>query len=639
MRAEKMGTQQVKNLASAIRLWVKIHGFVLDRNIGDELGKDFDHFFIRFCDAMAETLAPRTQRDRQEQVIRWRRIAANLRACDTLPQSFSEALTICVSSSPLPKATIAREAGIAVPTLQNWMNGTQLPRLEHSLTGFGRLETVLELSPGTLLNKVPLMRRNRYQRGEKKSEPLTSYGKLRRQQIATIPPYVMQMTPRLNDQWQDLLRFKTDTLRPGARARNTWRVKKIERTSLDVRPSAIIDGHVCVTGSVQFGMVSSYLGWLKLDAPIGAGISDDDVQTIAWLTKSDYVIRYAKWLMRRSGNLFHNGVNVFLQTVESHLRPESGYIWLNPELMNSLPQELLRQAMGQPQGTSDEATNWKDYCRRERATIREFRERARDTHGLKRSREPAERLATVLNDAFPLKVLVNFVETLERSVPPPSHLRDYRAWLRDIVLCRFLLTNPIRIGQYAAMTFRTDGTGNLVKLGAGRYRLNFSPSDFKNEKGAASQPYSVEVDSILGVWLDRYFSEARPYLYGADLTDRVFLATVPGPRKEKEHLTAAGLVSDIAPSAGALYVRIRLLTSTYIENCPGFGPHAFRHAIATDHLRRHPGDYLTVATLLHDKLETVLKNYSHLTAQDGLRQLSNGVHQASQELAEMRRKK
>lgn len=40
--------------------------------------------------------------------------------------------------------------------------------------------------------------------------------------------------------------------------------------------------------------------------------------------------------------------------------------------------------------------------------------------------------------------------------------------------------------------------------------------------------------------------------------------------------------------------------------------HAFRHLVATDWLTAHPNDYLTVAQLLNDELDTVIKNYAHL---------------------------
>jgi len=187
------------------------------------------------------------------------------------------------------------------------------------------------------------------------------------------------------------------------------------------------------------------------------------------------------------------------------------------------------------------------------------------------------------------------------------------------------------------MTYRPDGNGHLVKVGPGRYRLNFSPSDFKNEKGAATEPYSVAVDDSVAPWIDRYLSEARQYLIDADETSRFFLPAARGPEVTPQFLSDEGLSQTGGYKTDGLSSRVKKLTALYIDGCPGFGPHSFRHVIATDHLRRNPGDYLTVATLLHDKLETVLKNYSHLKVQDGLRRLSSGIQLAQEELAAARR--
>ena len=206
-----------------------------------------------------------------------------------------------------------------------------------------------------------------------------------------------------------------------------------------------------------------------------------------------------------------------------------------------------------------------------------------------------------------------------------------------VVLCRMLVANPLRIGQYAAMTFRTDGTGNLVRVAPGCYRLRFQPADFKNEKGAANSDYDVEVDPSVSSWIDRYLLESRPHLIGAGSTDRFFLPAVAGPRKPKPFLKAEGLHEELGFIGEGLASRVKLLTGIYIGGCPGFGPHSFRHIIATDHLRRHPGDYLTVAVLLHDKLETVLKSYGHLKVADGLRVLSAGIREASTQLAAARK--
>jgi integrase len=196
--------------------------------------------------------------------------------------------------------------------------------------------------------------------------------------------------------------------------------------------------------------------------------------------------------------------------------------------------------------------------------------------------------------------------------------------------------NPLRVGQYAVMTYRPDGGGNLVRVGPGRYRVHFQASDFKNEKGAASKPYDVELDPSVTPWIERYLAEARPHLAFASETDRFFLPAVVGPRKAKAFLEQQGMLPDKGWTADGMADRFKKLTFMYIDECPGFGPHACRHIIATDHLRRHPGDYLTVSTLLHDKLETVLKSYGHLRVADGLRVLSKGIQEATEQLAALR---
>ncbi|MES2299460.1 MAG: hypothetical protein V4582_20655 [Pseudomonadota bacterium] len=630
---QDMGSQQIKNLASALRLWIRTHGFANARAINEDFGKDFDNLFSRFCDNISDTLAHRTQGDRQEQILRWRRIAEAIRRHDVLPDTFGEALRFCITSSSMSETAVARSVGLTPTALRHWMLRDGMPT-SRTLDNVLRLEELFKLPKGTLIGRIPQARRAWYARGLGKISTSTSFTKIRQQQTAATSNYTPKFQGRIAEQWDSLIRFKTDQMRDHSRARSTWRTKPIDRVSQRVHPSSIIDGRVCATASVNWGMIASFLGWLSLDKAGGPRIPAEEATTLAWLCHKDYVIQYAKWAMRRSGGKFHNGVSVFIQVIESYLRPHSGFLWLNEAIGDTLPEGVLRRLMGTQ--SESELETWQAFCAKTRRELREFRERAADTYGIRLSRDPSERITTVLNDEFPLRKLVEFVESVERNMPPPAHQRDYRAWLRDVVLCRLLLTNPLRIGQIAAMTFRFDGTGNLIRMGAGRYRIKFEPEDFKNEKGAANKPYNVEVEPTLGEWIDRYLNESRPYLVGADESDRLLLATTKGPRKENIHLTAAGMVADIAPKAEAFYSRVRTLTSTYIDGCPGFGPQCFRHVIATDHLRRHPGDYLTVATLLHDKLETVLKNYSHLKVQDGLRVLATGVQQASADLAARR---
>lgn len=631
-----MGDQQVKNMASALRRWTGLHGYSDERSLGDDFGQDFDKQFSRFCDLLQDGNATRTQKDRQEQLLRWRRIAQALRQTDTLPASFAEALSHCVRASRLTRGQVCRSVGITVKQLEYWCSGNGQPRAD-LVKVVPQLEKVLELPVDTLLHRLPLARRSRYLRGQAKHDRTTSFTKTRRaQRKGTGGSYAATFEGQLATQWQDLLMLKCDSLREHARARNTWRTKPIHRIAIRVEPWMLVGDHVCPTASVQWGIVSSYLGWLSLPRPAGPAKAEDGTRTLAWLADPVQVIAYARWMIARSGNRFHNGVNVTLQTVESYLRPETGFVWLRPDLRGTAPDLKLLEsphpASLPPPG--DESARWQEHCALARQKICEFRVRAEDSMKVKPSRDPQERIVGLLQDEFPLKRLVEFVHTLQNSAPPPAHHRDYVAWIRDVTLCRLLMSNPLRISQYAAMTFKEDGSGNLVRIGPGQYRMHFDAADFKNEKGAAKDDYDVAVDETVSPWIDRYLVEARPHMADAEATSRFFLTAVRGPRrKNPAFLEERGLREEHGARAESLYRRLMQLTATYIPDCKGFGPHAYRHIIATDHLRRHPGDYLTVATLLHDMLETVLKNYGHLKVADGLRVLSRGIREATEQLS------
>jgi integrase len=74
-------------------------------------------------------------------------------------------------------------------------------------------------------------------------------------------------------------------------------------------------------------------------------------------------------------------------------------------------------------------------------------------------------------------------------------------------------------------------------------------------------------------------------------------------------------------NADAISGRVYELTAKYLPGVPPFHGHAMRHIVATDYLKRVPGDYPTVARLLHDKLITVLKAYAHYEVDASLRRL------------------
>ena len=100
--------------------------------------------------------------------------------------------------------------------------------------------------------------------------------------------------------------------------------------------------------------------------------------------------------------------------------------------------------------------------------------------------------------------------------------------------------------------------------------------------------------------------------------------------------SALGLEAAGNWTADNITKRVKTVTARYIEEADGFGLQAFRHVVASDHLKRHPQDYMTVAQLLHEKFATVMKAYAHMKVDDGLRTLHAGIAQATQELEDIR---
>lgn len=69
------------------------------------------------------------------------------------------------------------------------------------------------------------------------------------------------------------------------------------------------------------------------------------------------------------------------------------------------------------------------------------------------------------------------------------------------------------------------------------------------------------------------------------------------------------------------------LTRKYFHGCPGSGPQCMRHIVATA-IVKTTGNFVAAALVLHDEVETVRKNYSHLCGDDGARWLAGVMGEA-----------
>lgn len=101
----------------------------------------------------------------------------------------------------------------------------------------------------------------------------------------------------------------------------------------------------------------------------------------------------------------------------------------------------------------------------------------------------------------------------------------------------------------------------------------------------------------------------RPHLAGASVSDWVFLPAHVRGRSDSE------LGSYKIPTLTLARI-VREWTQFYLPGCPGFGPHAFRHIVATEYIKNHKEGFEVAAKILHILQETARKYYSHVKSAD-----------------------
>jgi len=135
-------------------------------------------------------------------------------------------------------------------------------------------------------------------------------------------------------------------------------------------------------------------------------------------------------------------------------------------------------------------------------------------------------------------------------------------------------------------------------MASGEWRIFIPREEFKNIRGVArNKDYDQAVDESVWPFTEGYLKTHRAAL-GASNTDLVFVST-DAPNR---------------PWAAGLGRRVQLLTRRYVPGCPGAGPHAFRHIVATSIIMKNSRDYLLAADSLHDDPETMRKHYAILLA-------------------------
>ena len=576
--------QQYRNHLSALNGYLAFCGKTVESNVGTEFTGQFDAKLRAYLDSIK--VAPRTLRDRALQLKSMRRLCSSQAVPPRRPavsksSNLAAVLRQYVAESGNSPHALANDVGIEPATLTRWLKGTA-PRVT-SVPSLRRLEARLGLEQGALICCVEAPVSETALLGRVPSHRLRM---AERQQHGLMLPE-SALTPAFLTEWRALFDYKISSFPTLERQpRGHWRLIPADM-SKRLSELASRGRMVCPTADIFIERMRSFFGVTCNLQPEGGGIpwSETPPQTLALCAHPRTLECYLQWMSDQSEGVRHNGQKVFARSVASLLRPQTGYLWQQPEIFrNRLPEELRPE--------SDDT--WRKMCESSHKFLRDY---IRSSNGV--SRNPEEPIANLLALSSPLKPILEAIDRIDMAAAaaPPGSITEARHKRNALVLA-LLLSNPFRVRTLSSLTWFPNGHGTLRGNSAQGWRITLQPLHLKNGDIQQKRVYDVKVAGWVKSRLDEYIEEYRDTLLAGIDSPYLFVGDQDGKMWE-------GLADTIL-----------MLTRRYIPGSPGFGAHAIRHLVATDWLRKNPGDFLTVAELLNDNLATVLANYAHLRRDD-----------------------
>lgn len=613
LEAAGKGNQEA-NFKTAFKHFLISIDLAKESPVGRELGDEFEskiELFIKF--EVGRKLSPSTYKPRVSKIRDLKSFAEanfeeNLRL-QTLPQTFGQQLRKLISSSghTIKSFWETLPAGlVGYSTLLHWCIERSYPRVRHEAI-IKMLESCLRLPEGTLR-----LSRYRYV-GQQK----VRYGNAADKSRAALSKPYYVWTDSLEEEYQKLFTHKTEAILPDGEQRHIrgqWTssegagVPSADIVRLFLRsfmgfcalseysPDPYLRGQGIKLDELSLALladkelVEAYLKFKRLRSGLRARpVEKSNVMTSA----ADSISANGRWEFYDKGGKYNQGSIQALVYISGLLRSGTGYLYQHPEFAKKL-------------GSRMTAASWHKQCVVTRARVdkilREIRTmRANnDQDNYDFGRDPKERIVWILDLKRPLLFLQEMLKELSSDLMPEGASAAERArQYRDMLLFALLCANPLRIRMFSIMEFDK----HLIRLDDGSWRLRFKRGAFKNRRSLKSD-YEVRVAQELWPMLDHYRKEFHPILAGSTASRHVFIRTARG---------GGGREQGTPLSSDSLSYIINHLTEQYTPDGVGFGPHAFRHIVATDIIKKDPRiGFFLAARALHDKLETVEREYIHL---------------------------
>lgn len=617
--AEEKAAQTKLNHLSAINGWMDHRGLGEDSPVGDEFGRDYEAELARHLVHLKSKrhnrqgkavagLKDSTIRNRTSLLAHWRatwetetEVPTSAKPRETIHQ----ALDRLVRLKGVTPYAFAKAVGVHHNVFSGWHGGTHRPyNRKSTLEAFGRIERYCDLDEGELTSLIrPGMPRVLGEDGL----PRSAFSE-RRSKTSAEKYKLGVFPPDLKAEYDEWFRLMTALLEPdGPLKRNGFWFLDRETgecpTAGRIKNSlAGYFGYLCLPVEGRHFPVPRKKGDREEDEPrytvvCGEGF-DEASLTLALVGDVPLVRRYLDFMCERAGGVYNNETRHFLNLCCALLRRNTGFVRQHPDYGARLSPPVS-------------ANKWHRWCDSAHERLRDLLRNLEANGLIVQSRDVEEPIEFILTDPHPVRYLYELADLMQEDLPPAKC--EKAVAYRDMFLVRFLTANPLRIRHFSVMTWRADNTGNLYQERDGSWWLRFSKDAFKNrrslKKKDKAKKYRAPLPQSLWPYVETYLSEYRPLLLGVGGCDYVFRpATRGGTLKHK-----TGDTKPMKP--GSLSDVLRINARHYLR-CMGFGSHAYRHIVATDYLKNHPGGVMIAASILHDQPETILKYYGHLQHAD-----------------------
>lgn len=582
--------QVLKNHLSVLNSYMTFCGKVRENQVGRELSKEyFKQRSAEFIEAIAGS-NKKTSADKLSILRGWYKTVEYIQQLQRLKvvqgdSRFHKELRLAVAKTGHTVMEISRAAKCDHNYLRKWLNGAY--PYKTGFPSFVRLEKYLGFERGYLESLMPY---------PKKSERLPAkpvsddFSKRHRQNLKCHYFFpVKEIGPGLMAEWRQLVAYKVAECAVGLKRAKygKWRaINRDEAVPHTIRNplSHTANGMVCPSAERSSNFLRGYLGFLSKpvtdDVSPGMGLSREEIQTLAMFTIPEFVNAYFEFIKQRSGNIVHSGHNVIASFIINLTKKGEGFLWQQPMLLKKIEQFA-------------NGRSWQELCEETTRLCLSWQDAA---YGNK-SRDPKVPLSGLLALEDPLAPFARAIRKLDEAAANRSPGTLAQAiYKRNALLLAIAVSNPLRlrtltITKYVPPDQESDYRSNLYRTESGQWRLRFMANEFKNGR-ARGKDYDAPLPAALAGRIEEYLSEWRPILMGGSPAPWLFPNNMGEKHSDLGHVIA-------------------FIAKNYIPEVPRLGGHMLRHIVATDFLKRNPGQYTVLAELLNDHLETVLKNYAH----------------------------